>query len=70
MNTTVKIPQGEEKVTVQLTVKELMALSGIRFHGNHKLEIEARKKLNDALNETFDIESPSRKDSIDYHLLN
>ncbi|MBJ6361477.1 hypothetical protein ACFOQM_09290 [Paenibacillus sp. GCM10012307] len=69
MSTTIKIPQGEEKVTVQLTVKELMALSGIRFHGNHKLEIEARKKLNDALNETFDIDSSSDKDLIDYKLL-
>ncbi|WP_270169355.1 hypothetical protein [Paenibacillus sp. SYP-B4298] len=70
MNTMVKIPQGEEKVTVQLTVKELMALSGIRFHGNHKLEVEARRKIKEVLSETFEIDRPSDNDPIDYQLLN
>jgi len=51
----VKIPQGDAKVTVELTVKELMALTGVRFRENHKLEVEARKKLNEALEGTFDI---------------
>ncbi|GBF74033.1 hypothetical protein PA598K_02363 [Paenibacillus sp. 598K] len=69
MNTSVKIPQGDEKVTVELTVKELMALAGARFHGNHTLEIGARKKLKDALADTYNIDS-SKKDSIDYQLLN
>ncbi|SDS16987.1 hypothetical protein SAMN05444162_0885 [Paenibacillaceae bacterium GAS479] len=55
---TVKIPQGDNTVTVELTVKELMALAGIRFHGNHRLEIEARKKLNHVLNETYALEQP------------
>ncbi|MCM3749864.1 hypothetical protein M3223_21250 [Paenibacillus pasadenensis] len=62
---TVKIPQGDNKVTVELTVKELMALAGIRFHGNHRLEIEARKKLNHVLSETYDLEKP-----IPYQMLN
>ncbi|GGG04599.1 hypothetical protein [Paenibacillus abyssi] len=68
MNTMVKIPQGDEKVTVQLTVKELMALAGVRFHGNHSLEVAARKKLNEVLEETYHIES-TRKDTIPYDML-
>ncbi|RXZ84131.1 hypothetical protein EBB07_03340 [Paenibacillaceae bacterium] len=67
MNTIVKIPQGDQKVTVELTVKEMMALSGVRFHGNHAVEVAARKKLNDALEGTYEIEA--RKDTIDYQLL-
>ena len=47
MNTQVKIPQGDEKVMVELTRKELMALAGIRFYGNHNIEVSARKKLNE-----------------------
>ncbi|GIQ66255.1 hypothetical protein PACILC2_48230 [Paenibacillus cisolokensis] len=45
MNEAVKIPQGDQKVTVELTVKELMALAGLRFHNNHDVEIAAKKKL-------------------------
>lgn len=41
-----KIPNGDEKVTVELTVKELMALAGVQFHANHDVKISARKKLN------------------------
>jgi hypothetical protein len=49
MNTNVKIPQGDEKVTIELTRKELMSLAGIRFYGNHTIEVSARKKLHDIL---------------------
>ncbi|AJY73700.1 hypothetical protein [Paenibacillus beijingensis] len=56
MNASIKIPHGDDKVTVELTVKELMALTGVRFHGNHRLEVIARKKLNNILEETFEIE--------------
>ncbi|MFB9325223.1 hypothetical protein ACFFSY_04730 [Paenibacillus aurantiacus] len=57
MNGQVKIPQGDQKVTVELTMKELMALAGIRFHGNHNIEVSARKKLNSVLEEKYEIES-------------
>jgi len=71
MNTTLKIPQGDEKVMVELTVKELMSLAGARFHGNHRIEISARKKLNEALEGTYKIEAATRKEEpIDYQLLN
>lgn len=49
MNNQVKIPNGDEKVTVELTRKELMSLAGIRFYDNHKVEVSARKKLHDLL---------------------
>ncbi|TYP70133.1 hypothetical protein [Paenibacillus methanolicus] len=60
MNGQVKIPQGDQKVTVELTMKELMALAGIRFHGNHNIEVSARKKLNSVLEEKYDIEGGSQ----------
>ncbi|MFF2091119.1 MULTISPECIES: hypothetical protein [Paenibacillus] len=67
MSQTTKIPHGDEKVTVELTVKELMVLSGVRFPNNHHLEVSARKKLNEVLEETFEIE-PSGS-PINYQML-
>lgn len=52
----VRIPNGDEKVTVELTVKELLALTGVRFRENHMIEVEARKKLKETLEETYDLE--------------
>lgn len=52
MNMT-KIPQGDEVLTVQLTVKELIALTGVRFNDNHSVKISATKKLNHALEQTW-----------------
>jgi len=46
MNTGVRIPQGDETVTVELTVKEILALTGVKFPNNHSIEISAKKKLN------------------------
>jgi len=57
----VKIPQGDSKVKVELTVKEVMALSGIHFHGNHSVEIAARKKLNEALESAYRIDGADGK---------
>ncbi|MFC4776864.1 hypothetical protein ACFO9Q_08730 [Paenibacillus sp. GCM10023252] len=68
MNSTVKIPHGDDKLNVELTVKEVMALAGIRFHGNHSLEVSARKKLNSALVETYEKDN-GRKDTIEYQML-
>jgi hypothetical protein len=45
MNNQLNIPHGNEQVAVQLTVRELLALSGDNFYQDHKLLIEARKKL-------------------------
>ncbi|MBH5317386.1 hypothetical protein I6N90_06105 [Paenibacillus sp. GSMTC-2017] len=55
MNMT-KIPNGDEKVTVELTVKELMALAGVQFIANHEVKISARKKLNEVLSDTWEKE--------------
>ncbi|RIX52727.1 hypothetical protein D3P08_11980 [Paenibacillus nanensis] len=67
MNLT-KIPNGDEKVTVELTVKELMALSGIQFHANHDVKVSARKKLNSVLAETWEQEGKQNA-SISYQFL-
>jgi hypothetical protein len=54
MESQVKIPKGEEKITVELTVKELIALSGgVRFNGQPDLVLDARKKLKHTLEETM-----------------
>jgi hypothetical protein len=64
----IKIPQGDSKVKVELTVKEIMALAGIRFRDNHKVEVAARKKLNEALETTYDLEAGLNKDKDIHHL--
>ena len=53
MSTTVRIPQGDDTVKIELTIKEVMALSGIKFHGNHKIEVSAKKKLNQLLEDQY-----------------
>ncbi len=45
MSDQVNVPKGEEKITVELTVKEALALAGIRFNNERNLIPEARKKL-------------------------
>ncbi|MFX3635072.1 MAG: hypothetical protein ACE3L7_19040 [Candidatus Pristimantibacillus sp.] len=67
MSQPTKILHGDDKVTIELTVKELMSLSGIRFHNNHLVEVSARKKLNLALEETYQLDSNDKP--IDYQLL-
>lgn len=54
MDKLTKIPYGDEKITVELTVKELMALTGVRFHNNHGVEVSARKKINEVLFEAYE----------------
>jgi hypothetical protein len=49
MENQVHIPQENAQVAVQLSVKELLALSGERFNQDHKVLIEARKKLRQQL---------------------
>lgn len=51
-----KIPNGDAKVTVELTVKELLALAGQKFPLNKEVEVSARRKLNEALEDTYRIE--------------
>ncbi|QTH44402.1 hypothetical protein J4772_08425 [Cohnella sp. LGH] len=46
MNTGIRIPQGDDTVKVELTVKEVLALTGVKFPNNHSIEISAKKKLN------------------------
>ncbi|MGG1635185.1 hypothetical protein BK120_13510 [Paenibacillus sp. FSL A5-0031] len=68
MNNVTKIPHGDDTVTVELTVKELMALTGVRFHNNHGVEISARKKLNEVLVGTYEREQKENA-PIPYQLL-
>jgi hypothetical protein len=49
MDSTLHIPQGEEMITVEMTVKEALALAGAKFPQNHKLETTAIQKVKKSL---------------------
>ncbi|WP_248925734.1 hypothetical protein [Paenibacillus hamazuiensis] len=36
---------GKETISVELTVNEALALMGVRFHENHRLEVDALQKI-------------------------
>ncbi|RAV21171.1 hypothetical protein [Paenibacillus contaminans] len=65
MNTQVHIPQDEQMITVKLSIKEAIALSGVRFNQQPSLAVDARKKLRKALEHEMLPES----DKIHYHAL-
>jgi hypothetical protein len=49
MTQEVQVPHGEEKITIELTVKEAIALTGIKFNQQPELLPSARKKLKESL---------------------
>ncbi|MFC5470579.1 hypothetical protein ACFPPD_17950 [Cohnella suwonensis] len=53
MNANVRIPQGDDTIKVELTLKEAMALAGIKFHNNHNVEVSAKKKLNHLIEDQY-----------------
>lgn len=65
MSVNVSIPDGEQKVLVELTVKEAMALSGFRFNQNSKPLTVARRKVKNAL----DKELLQSRDTVRYEEL-
>ncbi|TNJ62756.1 hypothetical protein FE784_29380 [Paenibacillus hemerocallicola] len=66
MNTSFEIPNGEETVMVELTVKEAMALSGgIRFRPESKVALNAKKKVQKVLESKM----MPNSDRIHYHSL-
>lgn len=58
---TTKIPQGDQVLTVELTVKELIALTGVRFNHNNAVKASAHRKLRSALKQTIQNESTTDK---------
>ncbi|TVX98272.1 hypothetical protein [Cohnella terricola] len=53
MNSSTRIPQGDDTVKVELTVKEVLALSGAKFPNNHSIEVSARKKLKSIIEDHY-----------------
>lgn len=41
----------EKKISVELTLNEALALTGVRFRENHKLEVDAMHKIKRQLEE-------------------
>jgi hypothetical protein len=58
MDSNVMIPHGEEKITIELSVKEALALSGVKFAHNHELALDARKKVQQSIENKFKNELP------------
>ncbi len=58
MNSNIMIPQGEEKITIELSVKEALALSGVKFAHNHDLALDARKKVQQSIEDKLKSELP------------
>jgi len=56
MSTRVVIPHGEDKIIVELTVKEAMALSGQQFINNPDVKPNATRKLIDAIDRKLEVE--------------
>ncbi|MFB6363543.1 hypothetical protein ACFCP7_05690 [Paenibacillus elgii] len=50
MSYEVRDPQ-EQKISVELTLNEALALTGVRFRQNHKLEVDAMQKIKKQLEE-------------------
>ena len=46
-----KIPNGDETIKVELTVKEAIALTGVHFHFDPAMLTDARRKLLASLEE-------------------
>lgn len=59
MHTDVKCSQQNEKVMVELTVREAMALTGIRFNEDRHVAASAKRKLNSAIEHQYQIERTS-----------
>ncbi|WP_128896164.1 hypothetical protein [Longirhabdus pacifica] len=57
MENTVKIPQGENKIKVELTLKEAIALTGVHFKHDPELVHRARKKLKQTITEVTNEEA-------------
>lgn len=53
-----KVPQGDELVTVELTRKELIALTGVRFNEDRQIKINAYKKLNSIIEQSMSFDQP------------
>ncbi|WP_438434703.1 hypothetical protein [Gorillibacterium sp. sgz500922] len=49
----VQVAIPEKKVTVELTVKEAMALGGYRFHEDPHVRADALKRVLDSLDKTL-----------------
>lgn len=49
MTNEVAVPHGEEKILVELTVKEAIALTGVKFNEQPELLPNARRKLKETL---------------------
>lgn len=66
MNEAFAIPNGNDTITVELTIKEAMALSsGVRFRPESKVALNAKRKLRKQLDSTL----LPHGDRIPYHSL-
>lgn len=55
MDSNVFIPDGDDKIMVELTVKEAIALTGVRFNDDPNTVLDARKKLKHSLDDKLKV---------------
>lgn len=55
MKSSVAVPHGEDKITIELTVKEAMSLTGQQFHANHEVKPAATRKVIDAIERKLEV---------------
>lgn len=55
MKSSVAVPRGEDKITVELTVKEAMSLSGQHFNDNREVKPAATRKVMDAIERKLEV---------------
>ncbi|MCJ8013292.1 hypothetical protein MUG84_16295 [Paenibacillus sp. KQZ6P-2] len=52
----------KNKIAVELTPEEALALTGVAFNGNPEIKAEARRKIRRAFEKTFDFQYQDRLD--------
>lgn len=55
MKSELMVPRGEDKITVELTLKEAMALSGQQFHASPELKPSATRKVIEAIDRKLEV---------------
>ncbi|MBO2943464.1 hypothetical protein JJQ72_05655 [Paenibacillus sp. F411] len=54
MNSSSTSSTSKDKISVELTPEEALALTGVEFNGNPKVKSSAQRKIRDAFEKTFE----------------
>ncbi|GAB6926845.1 hypothetical protein JCM10914A_08280 [Paenibacillus sp. JCM 10914] len=60
MNSSTVNNEGRDKIAVELTPNEALALTGVEFNSNRDVKASARRKIRAAFEKTFDFTPDER----------